>query len=81
MEVFAIAMYRCLPKQHPLHKLIQPHLMGVIPINVQVTHGSHPNQRSGSNSVSPYGLGDRECHILHKKMAGDCVEQTFALKV
>ncbi|KAL5255989.1 hypothetical protein ACHWQZ_G011263 [Mnemiopsis leidyi] len=35
VEVFAIAMYRCLPKQHPLHKLIQPHLMGVIPINVQ----------------------------------------------
>ncbi|XP_063674416.1 polyunsaturated fatty acid 5-lipoxygenase-like isoform X2 [Bolinopsis microptera] len=35
VEVFAIAMYRCLPKQHPLHKLLQPHLMGVIPINVQ----------------------------------------------
>ena len=37
VEPFAVAMYRCLPAQHPVYKLLLPHLNGVIPIDVQVS--------------------------------------------
>eukprot|EP00116_Pleurobrachia_bachei_P005274 sb/3465536/ len=35
VETFAIATYRNLPRQHPIHKLLLPHVQGIIPINVQ----------------------------------------------
>ena len=33
MEPFAVAMYRCLPPVHPIHKLLREHLQSVIAIN------------------------------------------------
>lgn len=34
-EVFSISMYRNLPSAHPLFRLLQPHLQGIIGINAQ----------------------------------------------
>ena len=33
-EIFAVAMYRCLPTVHPIYKLLKTHLGSSIPINV-----------------------------------------------
>ena len=33
-EVFAVAMYRCLPTIHPIYKLLKEHLRSSIPINI-----------------------------------------------
>lgn len=33
-EVVCVALHRCLPEAHPLHRLLAPHLEHVIPINV-----------------------------------------------
>ena len=33
-EIFAVAMYRCLPTVHPIYKLLKNHLGSSIPINV-----------------------------------------------
>ena len=33
-EIFAVAMYRCLPTVHPIYKLLKNHLGCSIPINV-----------------------------------------------
>ena len=32
-EVFAVAMYRCLPMVHPIYKLLKDHLRTSVPIN------------------------------------------------
>ena len=32
-EVFAVAMYRCLPTIHPIYKLLKEHLRTIIPVN------------------------------------------------
>lgn len=34
-EVFAVACYRNLPNAHPIFRLLQPHLQGLIAVNVQ----------------------------------------------
>ena len=34
-EVFAVAIYRNLPNAHPIFRLLQPHILGVIAINCQ----------------------------------------------
>ena len=33
-EIFAVAMYRCLPSIHPIFKLLKDHLRSTIPTNV-----------------------------------------------
>ena len=33
-EIFAVAMYKCLPTVHPIYKLLKNHLGSSIPINV-----------------------------------------------
>ena len=34
VEVFAVAMYRCLPPIHPIYKLLKEHVRNVIAVNV-----------------------------------------------
>ena len=34
-EIFAVAAYRNLPNAHPIFRLLQPHIQGIIPVNVQ----------------------------------------------
>ena len=33
MEPFCVALFRCLPKAHPIYKLLRPHLQTVCAIN------------------------------------------------
>ena len=34
-ELFAVACYRNLPNAHPIFRMLQPHIQGIIPVNVQ----------------------------------------------
>ena len=34
-EVFSVSAYRNLPTAHPLFRLLQPHIQGIVPVNVQ----------------------------------------------
>ncbi|XP_063675556.1 polyunsaturated fatty acid 5-lipoxygenase-like [Bolinopsis microptera] len=53
-EMFAVAIYRNLPNAHPMFRLLQPHIQGIIPINVQARNVLI---NPGKNVVSMYLSG------------------------
>ena len=61
-EVIAVAVYRNLPNAHPIFRLLQPHIQGIIPINVQARNVLI---NPGRNIVSSYlSGGDNFMRVL-----------------
>ena len=61
-EVFAMAVYRNLPNAHPIFRLLQPHIQGIIPINVQ---GREVLINPGKNTMGMYlSAGDNLGAVL-----------------
>jgi len=52
-EAFAMAIYRNLPNAHPMFRVLQPHIMGIIPIDVQARNVLiNPGQNALSTFLS-----------------------------
>ncbi|KAL5271305.1 hypothetical protein ACHWQZ_G001821 [Mnemiopsis leidyi] len=62
-EVFAMACYRNLPNAHPIFRMLQPHIQGIIPVNVQA-RGVLINP--GRNAISLFlSAGDNLSHLFN----------------
>ncbi|KAL5258993.1 hypothetical protein ACHWQZ_G009456 [Mnemiopsis leidyi] len=62
-ELFAVACYRNLPNAHPIFRMLQPHIQGIIPVNVQARAVLvNPGQNAFSLFLS---AGDNLMHVFN----------------
>ena len=70
-EVFGVAAYRNLPNAHPILRLLQPHIQGIIPVNVQARVLLQEDR-----GFSMYiGVGDQTMEVFENYFKEFCYEE------
>ena len=52
MEPFCVALFRCLPKAHPIYKLLRPHLQTVCAINTDARNSLIPPGSKANQAIA-----------------------------
>ncbi|KAL5258994.1 hypothetical protein ACHWQZ_G009457 [Mnemiopsis leidyi] len=72
-EVFGVAAYRNLPNAHPILRLLQPHIQGIIPVNV---HARVIFQAPEDGGFSMFiGVGDQTREVFENYFKEFCYEE------